>query len=109
MTSGVPDKRVIELDASRWQNVLDYSSALKVALGSCHGHGDSPDAWVDSMIYGGMNAIEPPYVIRIIGTSGCPQKLKDEFALLDRVIREARAWRVEHYGDDRDVTFQIEP
>jgi Barstar (barnase inhibitor) len=102
-------KRTIELDASGWADVMDFYTALKSALGSCTGHGNSPDAWVDSMIYGGMNAIEAPYVIRIAGTARCDEKLKDEIALLADVIREARAWKLEHYGEDVDVTFEINP
>jgi hypothetical protein len=101
--------RIVELDASRWQNVLDYYTALKEALGSCEGHGSSPDTWVDSIIYGGMNAVEPPYVIRITGTARCDDQLKGEIALLADVIRTARAWKLEHYGEDVIVSFQIEP
>ena len=101
--------RTIELDAKAWSNVLDFYAALKDALGSCEGHGDSPDAWVDSMIYGGMNAIQAPYVVRIVETSKCNDDLAYEINLLAETIREARAWRLKHYGDDVDVSFRIEP
>jgi hypothetical protein len=101
--------RVIELDARGWRTVLDYYGALKEALGSCEGHGDSPDAWVDSMIYGGMNEIEAPYVVRIRGTANCNDRLRAEIEELANVIRDARAWRREHYGMDIEVSFDIEP
>jgi hypothetical protein len=100
--------RVIELDAKNWRTTLDFYEALNGALGSCHGHGTSPDAWVDSMIYGGMNEIEAPYIVRIIGTANCDDRLKGEITLLADVIREARAWKLEHYGEEVDVSFQIE-
>jgi len=100
--------RIIELDARNWDNVLDFYSALKEALGSCRGHGDSPDAWVDSMICGGMNEVEAPYIVHITGAATCNAKLKGEIALLADVIKDARLWRLQHYGDDVDVSFQIE-
>jgi hypothetical protein len=40
--------RIIELDASKWANALDFLLALKAALGSCEEHGTSPAAFVDS-------------------------------------------------------------
>lgn len=99
---------MIELDASHWRNVLDFYGALKKALGSPEGHGSSPDAWVDSMIYGGMNAVEPPYIVRIIGTADCPAGLLKEINLLADVIRDARAWKLQHYAKDVEVGFRIE-
>ncbi len=97
--------RIIELDASGWTDALDFYRALKVALGSCAGHGDSPAAWVDSMIWGGMNAIEAPYIVRITGTAHCNEELKSEIVLLAEVIKEARTWRFHHKGEDIDVSL----
>ena len=100
---------VIELDASNWHDVNEYYDALKGSLGSCEGHGSSPAAWVDSMIYGGMNNIEPPYLIRLTGTSRCPLALKQHIHLLADVIREAREWKKQNYGIDAEVSFDIKP
>jgi len=99
--------RVIELNAKPWRNPLDYYDALKEALGSCRGHGSSPDAWVDSMLYGGMNEIEPPYVIRISGAAACPAGVRDAISELQFVISEARKWKKRHYGKDTDVSFDV--
>lgn len=101
--------RVIELSATNWRTVLDYYDALKEALGARPGHGDSPDAWVDSMVYGGINEIEAPYLVRITGTANCGDDLSAEIQLLADAIRDARVWRLEHYGVDVDVSFRIEP
>jgi len=101
--------RVIELNAQNWRTVIDFYDALKEALGSCPGHGDSTDAWIDSMIYGGMNEIEAPYVIRIAGTASCGDHLKAEILELADSIRDARAWKLEHHGQDIDISFKIEP
>lgn len=103
------DIPIIELDATRWRNIIDFNEALKQALGSPEGHGESPDAWVDSMLYGGMNDVEPPYRIRIAGTFHCRAGLLAEINLLADVIRESRAWKLEHYGEDVEVGFEIVP
>ena len=100
--------RIVELDAKDWADVIDFYNAMKRALCSSPGHGSSPDAWIDSMIYGGMNALEPPYVIRITGTANCNDELKTEIVLLSNAIREARVWRLKHYGDDVNVSFEID-
>jgi hypothetical protein len=101
--------RVIELNAEGWRDVLDYYAALKSALGSPRWHGSSPDAWIDSIIYGQINEIEAPYVIRITGTSKCPASLMEKILLLRNCIGDARAERLQNYGVDMDVTFDILP
>ncbi len=98
---------VIELDATNWRSWQDFSNALKAALGSCEGHGNSVNAWIDSIIYGGMNSVEAPYVVRISGTANCSATLKEELMELSEAISEARAWKLKHYGTDVDVSFQI--
>jgi hypothetical protein len=52
--------RLIDLDASDWQTVLDFYGALRSCVGAPEGHGWSPDAFIDSMIWGGINRLEPP-------------------------------------------------
>ena len=42
--------RLIELDAKGWKSPTDFLQSLARVLGSCEGHGMSPDAFVDSMI-----------------------------------------------------------
>jgi hypothetical protein len=64
--------RIIELDAGKWANALDFLLALKAALGSCEGHGTSPAAFVDSMVWGGMNNVEPPYTVKVVRSSDAP-------------------------------------
>jgi hypothetical protein len=100
--------RVIELDATNWRSFQDFNDALKAALGSFKGHGNSGNAWVDSIIYGGLNAIEAPYVVRITGTANCDASLKEKIAAISEMISEARAWKLKHYGIDVDVSFRIE-
>ena len=99
--------RVIELDATGWRDVLDYYAALKRALGSPEWHGTSVNAWIDSMITGSINRIEPPYLIRITGTSKCSPALREEIEYLAGAIREARAEQRQREGKDAEVDFEI--
>ena len=97
--------RIIELDANRWTTPLDFLSALKSALGCPPWHGDSPDAFVDSMVWGGINSVEPPYTIQVIGTSSIPREVIEYVSLMASVIREAREERYRNRGDDIDVSI----
>jgi hypothetical protein len=97
--------RIIDLNASKWGNPIGIYDAIKAALGSCEGHGSSPDALIDSIIWGGMNRIEPPYIIRFIGASSAPKEVRDYIRLIIDVIREARDWRRMHEGTDIDATL----
>jgi hypothetical protein len=97
--------RIIKLDASGWKTAREFGEALKDALGSCEGHGNSPAAFVDSMIWGGMNSVGPPYVIRVVKTSNAPQEVTDYIRLMISVIQEAREWRLVNQGTDIEVTL----
>ncbi|MFO1087427.1 MAG: hypothetical protein U1E21_22955 [Reyranellaceae bacterium] len=99
--------RIVEIDASDWTNPSDLAQALKEALGSCEGHGSSPDAFVDSMIYGGMNCVEPPYKVKIVGSENAPSDVRAYITLLAEVIRDARAWKLTHYGTDTEVSIEL--
>src|SRR5689334_8603586 len=101
--------RVIDLDATNWKAVMDYCDALRAALGSPKGHGTSPDAFLDSMIWGGMNKMEPPYTIRILNTKALPKDILKEMESLCQYLPISRAeFRTEH-GYDIDVNLEIIP
>jgi hypothetical protein len=52
--------RIIEIDGSDRQSVKDFLTALRAAIGAPDWHGWSVNAFIDSMIWGGINQIEPP-------------------------------------------------
>jgi hypothetical protein len=99
--------RIIELDATKWKTVLDFYHALFASIGAPAWHGMSPDALVDSMIWGGINAVEPPYTIRISGLSTAPKEVRDHVELLKDVLVEGRIYRKRHNGDDVEVSIVI--
>jgi len=99
--------RIIELDARHWSNVLDFYDALLPAIGAPDWHGRSPDALLDSMIWGGINSIEPPYRIRISGTKGIPKDVLDHIELMKELVIEHRAECHARQGRDVDISLEI--
>ena len=65
--------RVIEIDCSDWRSVKDFLMALRAAISAPDWHGSNVNAFINSMIWGGINQIEPPYEIRISGTERGPK------------------------------------
>ena len=98
--------RTITIDATSWKTVLDFYDALLPAIGAPPGHGTSIDAFLDSMIWGGMNSVEPPYTVRIEGTASLPEEVRNEIELLKRELAEARAYVLER--EDRQAEVYLE-
>jgi len=100
---------IIELDAANWKTVIDFYHALLSAIGAPEWHGRNPNALVDSMIWGGINSVEPPYSVRISGLSTAPKDVRDHVELVKDDLVEARIYRKRHNGDDIDVSIVIAP
>jgi hypothetical protein len=101
--------RTIELDATKWKTVVDFYKALLAAIGAPAWHGISPDALVDSMIWGGINAVDPPYIVRISGLSAVPLQVRDEIQLASDILVDGRCYRKRYRGDDVDVSIVMAP
>jgi hypothetical protein len=97
--------RIIELDAANWKTVIDFYHALLAAIGAPAWHGMSPDALIDSMIWGGINTVEPPYTVRISSLPTAPKEVRDHVELVKDDLVEARIYRKRHNGDDIDVSI----
>ena len=95
----------IELDASGWKTPLDFLRALRAAIGAPEWHGWNPAAFVDSMIWGGINSIDPPYLIKVINTPGVPSEVINYISLMASVIKAGREWRCTHRGTDIEVSL----
>ena len=67
----------IELDAGSWKTTSDFRSALKDTIGAPEWHGGSAAAFLDSIFGGGMNALEPPYLIRVVNTAQLAPELEE--------------------------------
>lgn len=58
--------KLIELDGSRWASLDDLFDDLLPTLGAPGWHGRNHAALVDSIGTGSINAVEPPYMIRVV-------------------------------------------
>jgi len=97
-------KPTLIVDASDWLTALDAIEGLLRALRPLGDHGSSIDAFVDSMIYGGMLETEPPYELAV---KNLKAPLAVEFIdALSEALTEARAWRRANYGDEVDVSIR---
>jgi hypothetical protein len=98
--------QLIELDGSKWVTVMDFYDALLTALGAPRWHGRNVNALVDSMIFGGINAMEPPYRIRVRGISNAPPEVRTEIEWAKQDLEAAR----EEFRASRsqDVEVQLE-
>ncbi len=99
----------IELNAQNWRTWDDFYSDLLAALGAPKGHGRNLNALVDSMIWGGMNAVEPPYEIRVSGAKNLSKDTRAEIDALKQALANARAERRASGNRDMEIGFEINP
>ena len=80
----------IDLDASAWGTVREFYDAILERLGAPDWHGRSIAALIDSMIYGNINEISPPYTITIRGVGRCARDVRDELSIFFREMRRSK-------------------
>lgn len=80
---GSDDHRTIIIDGASLGTPADFYNALLPQLGAPDWHGQNLDALWDS-ITGRLNAVEPPFQVRIVGAA---QMTGDMQAFLTRVNR----------------------
>lgn len=99
--------RIIELDASGWKTPLDFINALKLAIGAPEWHGTSVNAFVDSMVTGDINAIEPPYVVRIANAAGLPEDVLELISAISSAVKHRRLENRTRTGEDTEVNLEF--
>ena len=97
----------IELKAQNWRTWEDFYSALLAALGAPNEHGRNLNALIDSMVWGGMNAVEPPYKIIVLGAENLSTDIRDEIDALKKGLARARAERRASGNRDVEIGFEI--
>jgi RNAse (barnase) inhibitor barstar len=100
---------IIELNAQSWRTWEDFYSALLAALGAPKGHGRNLNALIDSMVGGGVNAVEPPYEIRVSGAENLSKDIRAEIDAVKQALANARAERRASGGRDMEIQFEITP
>jgi RNAse (barnase) inhibitor barstar len=96
--------RVIELNAKNWRTWRNFYDALITELGAPKGHGRNLNALVDSMVWGGMNAVEAPYTIRILGAD---KLSRDLIAEIDEAKQALAAACGERRALGRGITVTV--
>ncbi|WP_244427195.1 barstar family protein [Methyloferula stellata] len=99
--------RVIELDATNWKTWEDFYVALLGALGAPEWHGDSVNALVDSMIWGGINEIDPPYKFVVRNLRQAPSDVAEAVEDAKAALARGRADFRTRKGRDIIVDFEI--
>jgi RNAse (barnase) inhibitor barstar len=80
----------ITLHAAGWTTREDFYAAYLPAVGAPDWHGHNLDALWDSLIGGDINAVNPPFRVRFIGTANLPadcQRVLEGFA---EIVADAR-------------------
>ena len=98
--------RQINLDARNWTDITLFYRDILQAIGAPDWHGTSIDALLDSMVWGGINDLEPPYTVYVHNTSCLSYRIFEEVKNLQQSILEHR--REFMKGDGRDVCVSIE-
>ena len=100
--------RTIELRAKNWTSVLDFYHALLAALDAPKWHGEGIDAALDSIVWGGINGVKPPYAIRVVGASSLAPKIRHEIEVLAKHIAEHRKEHQWRRGKDVEVSLEVD-
>jgi hypothetical protein len=90
--------QTIELDASEWNTSDDFVNALKVAISAPDWHGSSANAFVDSMGTGGINDVEPPYVLRVVNARYLGQDVIEPVAAISSAVEKRRLYEAARTG-----------
>jgi len=99
--------QVIEIDVRELATADDFYSALCAAIGAPEWHGRVPVAFVDSMLCSGINRIEPPFDVRVLGTAEAPAEVRDLIFVLRDMLSTIRAARRLRTGIDTEVGLSI--
>ena len=100
---------IIELDATAWKSPDDFYNALLPELAAPEWHGHNANALNGSVVGGGINAVNPPFTIRVRGLEGAPEAVVGSVKLVKRGIDEGPEDFRAQNGRDIDVQLQIVP
>jgi hypothetical protein len=96
--------KVIPLDASDAKTPKAFAKLLQEAIDAIPGHGASVESFVDSMVFGTMSNLAPPYRIEISGAAG---EVEVFARRLSEALGQARLERRTRRGEDVEVSVRI--
>ncbi len=97
----------IELHAQGWNTVLDFYDALLTAIGAPDWHGKSIDALIDSMVWGGINSVEPPYKVQVYGVGDLASDTRRAIEQVEQVIEQGGTDFLQRRGHNPGVSLKI--
>ena len=100
--------RTIELDATRWWKVTDFYDDLLNALEAPEWHGRNLNALYDSIIWGDINGVEPPYTVRIRNMSNTREAPREELEVFLKHLPEQEREHIRLEGRPSGVFFEVE-
>ena len=95
----------IEIDVAACRNPKEFGRVLQEAIGALPGHGSSIESFVDSMVFGTMSELSPPYRIVVLGD--LRPEVRAFAADLSNAIGQARVERRRRRGDDVEVSLKV--
>lgn len=96
--------KVVPLDASGVKTAKQFAKLLQEAIDAIPGHGSSVESFVDSMVFGTMSNLAPPYRIEVTGASGEVEAFAHRVA---EAIGQARVERRTRRGEDVEVSLRL--
>ncbi len=99
--------RTIELHAQGWNTILDFYDALLTAIGAPDWHGRSINALIDSMVWGSINSVEPPYKVQVFGIRNLASDARRAIEQAEQGIEQGRADFLQRRGHDPGVSLKI--
>ena len=97
--------KCIEIDVAACRNPKEFGKVLQEAILALPGHGSSIEAFVDSMVFGTMSELSPPYRIVVLGD--LRPEVRAFAADLSNAIGQARVERRRRRGDDVEVSLKV--
>lgn len=96
--------KVVPLDVSGVKTPKQFAKLLQEAIAAIPGHGSSVESFVDSMVFGAMSNLAPPYRIEVSGAAGEVEVFAHRLA---EAIGQARVERRTRRGEDVEVSLRI--
>ena len=97
--------KTVEIDASGCRNPKEFGRLLQEAIQAIPGHGSSIEAFVDSIVFGTMSDLAPPYTIVVAGD--LRPEVRAFVADLSNAIGQARLERRTRRGEDVEVILKL--
>ncbi|MFA5965680.1 MAG: barstar family protein [Sphingomonas sp.] len=96
----------IVIDTSDWKDLQDFYRAILKELGAPDWHGHNINALIDSVVYGDINSVEPPFLIILKGLASRSDGILE---IVEREIGLLMEAKADHDGGiNGDVCFAIE-